>query len=295
EMKNHDIWEYRLTFNEGQIERMLMHAWELQNTYFDYYYLKENCSYHLLSLLEIADPDLHLTDRFRGWTIPTDTVRLLTEQPGLVTETVYRPSRSTQIQRKMELLSEQEERLLHALIRDPIAIQSDRFAALPINRQAFVLDTAYDYIRYRSVSDDNNQGGYKKMQEELLSARSALRVRTEGVKIKPKTAAPEKGHRTLRVGVGAGLRGDDESFEELAVRAAYHDLLDDETGYIPDSQIEIMNIRVRYDNKADKVSLNRLTLASIISLFPLDPLFRKPSWKLNDPRLQAEGFAEHVV
>ena len=100
DIENRDIWEYRLNFSDGQIRRMLMHAWELGNASFDYYFFKENCSYHLLSLLEVADPSLSLTDRFLFWTVPADTVRLITQQPGLVGEIAYRPSRSTQIRRK---------------------------------------------------------------------------------------------------------------------------------------------------------------------------------------------------
>src|SRR5439155_965886 len=84
DIENRDIWEYRLNFSDGQIRRMLMHAWELGNASFDYYFFKENCSYHLLSLLEVADPSLSLTDRFLFWTVPADTVRLITQQPVLV-------------------------------------------------------------------------------------------------------------------------------------------------------------------------------------------------------------------
>ncbi len=47
-----------------------MHAWELGNAYFDYFFFKENCSYHLLTLLDYADPTLHLTDEFPFWTVP---------------------------------------------------------------------------------------------------------------------------------------------------------------------------------------------------------------------------------
>jgi hypothetical protein len=65
DIENRDIWEYRLNLTEPQIRRLLMHAWELGNASFDYYFFKENCSYHLLSLLEYADPSLHLTDQFR--------------------------------------------------------------------------------------------------------------------------------------------------------------------------------------------------------------------------------------
>jgi hypothetical protein len=40
----------------GRSAGLLMHAWELGNASFDYFFFKENCSYHLLSLLEYADP-----------------------------------------------------------------------------------------------------------------------------------------------------------------------------------------------------------------------------------------------
>ena len=82
DIENRDIWEYRLSFNGDQIRRLLMHAWELGNASFDYYFFKENCSYHLLSILEYADPSLHLTDRIVFLTVPADTLLLLAAQPG---------------------------------------------------------------------------------------------------------------------------------------------------------------------------------------------------------------------
>ena len=74
DIENRDMWEYRLNLTPAQIDRLLMHAWELGNAYFDYFFFKENCSYHILSLLEYADPTLHLRDHFHFWTIPADTV-----------------------------------------------------------------------------------------------------------------------------------------------------------------------------------------------------------------------------
>ena len=84
DIENRDIWEYKLNLTDEQLHKLLMHAWELGNAYFDYFFFKENCSYHLLSLLEAANPDWHLTDQFVLWTVPADTVRLMTLQPGLV-------------------------------------------------------------------------------------------------------------------------------------------------------------------------------------------------------------------
>lgn len=281
DMENRDIWEYRLNFTEDQIRRMLMHAWELGNTTFTYYFFKQNCSYQLLPLLEIADPELHLTDSFWFWTIPADTVRLITSVPGLVREVTYRPARGTQIRQKRDRLSSEERRLLTEIDRDPsAAIESEPFNALPANRQAFLLDIAYDYTRYQTAKEETGPEAIKKKQRLLLARRSGLRVQSPAVRFEPTTVPPEQGHETARVGLGLGWR-EGEPFEELSIRPAYQDLLDDETGYTPGAQIELMNARIRHYNHQDKTVLHSLSFANIISLFPLDPLFKKPSWKVS--------------
>jgi len=63
DFENRDIWEYRLQLTAAQTERLLMHVWELKESYFDYFFFTENCAYQLLPLLEVANPELHLTDR----------------------------------------------------------------------------------------------------------------------------------------------------------------------------------------------------------------------------------------
>ena len=280
DIENRDIWEYRLNFDERQIRRLLMHAWELGNASFDYFFFKENCSYHLLSLLEYADPSLHLTDQFLFWTVPADTVRLLAAQPGLVSDIAFRPSRVTLIRRKRELLSESEQGLVKRLVRDASASQSEEVRALPLPRQAFVLDVASDYVRYTGERDEDLAVVSRERNRQILTARSLLRIPSKDLTILPFAMQPELGHKTSRVTVGGGWRNDD-TFEELSVRAGYHDLLDPEPGYTPNAQIELGSISLRHYNRADQTRIERATLVNVLSLSPIDNLFYAPSWKLN--------------
>ncbi len=107
DLENRDMWEYELNLSVAEIEQLLMHAWELGPTRFDYFFLDENCSYHLLSLLDAARPGLRLTDDFPLWAIPGDTVRAVADRAGLVRSVVYRPARSTVLRHRQELLSAQ--------------------------------------------------------------------------------------------------------------------------------------------------------------------------------------------
>ncbi len=280
DIENRDIWEYRLNLSEVQLRRLLMHAWELGNAYFDYFFFKENCSYHLLSLLDYADPELHLTDEFMYWTIPADTIRLIASKPGLVSGTAYRPSRSNVIRRKRESLPANERALAHRLTRDLETLRSEEFARLSASRKAFLLDLASDYLRYQIDTSDSPPAELKERNRALLVERSRIRIPSEDFMVAPFAKRPELGHRTLRAGVGGGWRNND-TFEEATVRAGYHDLLDPEVGYTPDAQIEIGSITARHYNRADQTRIERATLANVLSLSPIDSAFGAPSWKVN--------------
>jgi hypothetical protein len=280
DIENRDIWEYRLNLTDAQVRRLLMHVWELGEASFDYFFFKENCAYQLLPLLEVANPAWRLTDQFRFWTIPGDMVRLLTEQPGLVGEVAYRPARTTLIRRRFEQLSPKERTLFQRILHDSAVLADPAFHKLPRDRQALLLDLASDYLRYQSVTDVQRTEIYQARDREVLMARSALKIPSADMPVEPFVTRPDLGHRTTRFGVAAGYR-QDEWFEEVNLRAAYHDVLDPEPGYAPGYQIELLSGAVRHYERSAQTRLERFTLANMLSLTPVDALFQSPSWKVN--------------
>jgi hypothetical protein len=280
DIENRDIWEYRLNLSDAQLRRLLMHAWELGNAYFDYFFFKENCSYHLLALLDYADPTLHLTDEFLFWTVPADTVRLIASKPGLVSSIAYRPSRSNLIRRKRESSTSTERALADRIAQNVGAVTSPEFAQLSLERKAFLLDLASDYLRYRIDTTESAPPEWRERNRAVLTARSQLRIPSDPFTVVPFAKQPELGHKTSRASLGGGWRNND-TFEELTVRAGYHDLLDPEIGYTPDAQIELASISLRHYNRADETRIERATFANVLSLSPIDALFHAPSWKIN--------------
>jgi hypothetical protein len=278
DIENRDIWEYRLDLTQQQVTRLLMHTWEMGNAYFDYFFFDENCSFHILGLVEAAEPSIHLLDRFPLHVIPVDTVKLLSES-GLVAEVVSRPSRSTLVRRKREAMKEEERGWLNRLVADPDALKSEGFRGLSPERQAFVLETASDYLLMRGSGAADEGVPFREKNKAILAARSRLKVIPTDVPIEPYVKRPDLGHGTSRVGIGAGWRND-RAFEEINVRAAYHDLLDPEYGYTPDAQIEVMSLAVRHYHNDSQARLERFIPLDMISLAPMDALFQAPSWKL---------------
>lgn len=279
DLENRDIWEYQLNLTDAQIQRLLMHLWELENSFFDYFFFKENCAYHIIALIEIAVPELHFTDRFRAWTVPADTVRFLAAQPGLIKQVTYRPAPSTQLQQKWETLSAEERMVFTQILRDPTTTTTPTFTNLAPARQTFLVDLAIDYLQYQRVTKKQQSDSGRDQIHVLLLARSRLPTESAEFSLQPFVTRPDLGHGSLRAGFGFGWqRGD--WFMEFTARAGYHDLLDPAQGYTPDAQIAVLDVRLRHYPERNRFHLERLTLVDMLSLSPLNALFLAPSWKV---------------
>jgi hypothetical protein len=274
-----DLWDYRLNLTAAQMDDLIRHGWEMGSTHFNYYFFTKNCSYQLLTLLEAADETLDVSSGFFWGVIPADTVRVLLAQPGFAEPPLYRPSFVTEIKARRARQTAAELALATRLGREVSEEGLKSLESLPKERQALILESANDYLRYR-------KGFYLDQSTETLSAVHTL-LRARGRLGLPPAAAEiarplplEAGHDSARAGLGAGAssRG---SFEEVAWRAALHDLEAVDDGYIPYSQLEMAAGRLRINNKAAEIYVERFDIVSIVSMSPWDPWVRNPSWKLS--------------
>ncbi|MBI3774799.1 MAG: DUF4105 domain-containing protein [Gammaproteobacteria bacterium] len=279
-LENRDIWEYQLNFTAEEIERLLMHAWELGQVRFDYYFFDENCAYHLLSLFEAARPSLEFTRRFHGWVIPADTVRALAEQEGMVRKIVYRPADNTWLRFQLAQLNETEQDWVAALAAGERVAGDTLFTEQAAERRSMILEAAYKYLRHQYTAGDVDAEQSARRSRELLLARSRLpEARDSGDPPTPHVT-PDRGHGTVRVAFAAGVANTLDVFE-VKLRPAYHDLLDFQGGYTRGAQIDFMDVGLRVVEGSQRLQLNELTLIDIFSLSPRDRFFHPISWKIS--------------
>jgi len=276
DMENRDLWEYELALAPHELERVVLHLWELLPAYYQYYFFDENCSYHLLGLLQVARPELELTAPFRWWALPVDTVRVVAAQPGLVARTVYRPANATIIAARLKNLSQEERSIAKnvSLGREP---SSEALRGRAPERAAAVLETSYDYLNYRRAGGKRDVADPANLARELLFARSRVAVPSQSPALDPGTP-PEQGHRTSRASLGTGSR-DGQAFQELTLRPTYHDVIDADAGYVRGAQIEFFDSAFRhYNNGATRVE--RFVPVDILSIAPRDEFFQPRSWRV---------------
>jgi hypothetical protein len=280
DMENRDVWEYELNLSPQEIDRVLMHLWELGPIYFDYYFFDENCSYYLLELLEAARPDLNLTAPFRWWAIPSDTVRELVKQPGLVKRTVYRPSNATVIRHRLELMTAAERDLVNPLARGHIAPADPALTTLPPISQARVLEVSHDYLDYLRASGKAPAETSAELARGLLLERSRIAASADDPPVPVPDARPDQGHGTSRVSLGGGRR-DGANFVELQARPVYHDLMDPEPGYVRGAQIEFFDFAVRDYSAGIGARVEDITPLRIVSVSPRNEFFDPLSWNID--------------
>lgn len=279
--ESRDLWEYELDMTPNEMDYLLRHLWELGDIYFDYYYFQENCSYHMLTVLEAANPEWHLTDDFIFSVIPSDTVKVLVEQPGLVAKVHYRPAILSKMNHKIEQMESAERGVLYDLVEDKSALEEDAYNSLKVPEKALVLDAYLDYLEHLYIQDRAvNPMAPIRISQDILLERAQLehtRGDTETVRF---STPPEEGHGTDRFRAAVGLN-DNELFQEIGYRPALHDLLARDTGYERHSQILMMDGLYRYYYETKRLRVERFRFIDIITLTPFEPIFKKPSWKVN--------------
>ena len=281
EYNNHesrDIWEYQLTMTASEVRKILLHVWEIEtNSYFDYYFFSENCAYHLLSLLEVARPQLNITDYFL-YMAPADSIKKVMAITGLIKAVHFRPSLRRQVSAHYARLNDRQRSLAQAIVHD---------STPPPTSDPHVLDTAIAHLNHLKLSTNSKHSSSEKLNQLLLK-RSRLPQTPPPSPLSPATNRPDWGHDSRlvewRSGVSQNQGGRNNFFQEFHFQTAYHDLMANGRGYEPFSEILFPSITLRYQHS--KWFFEQLNLLQITSLYPSNPIDHKFSWGLKLRLLQ---------
>ncbi len=281
-IENRDLWEYSLNLDSVAIDRLLAHLWELRTVRFDYFFFDENCSFQLLALLEAARPDLRLTPGFKLWALPTDTIRRLQEQDGLVGSVTFRPALRTGLDQRIADLSVAEEVALNRFL---LQGRSWEFAGadLSATSRAKVLEIGHDWLYYHYRSGGGERGDLLERAHHVLAARAALGGTVQFAPARQPAVGPTQGHASRRAHSGVALRRAAHSTTatlHFGLRPAFHDLLDPAAGYLPGAQIEFFNLDLGYLPDRQRLQVERFVALDIQSIVRRDAYFRPWSWRV---------------
>ncbi|HKM37290.1 MAG TPA: DUF4105 domain-containing protein [Thiopseudomonas sp.] len=286
-MEYRDIWEYQLDLNKEEADQFVRHIWETKDTFFDYFFFDENCSYRLLALLDASSERIDVTDDFMFTALPVDTIRAL-QKRGLVEDTEYRPSAASKMEHKSQQISGPALEQAKKLVEQDDDIQQS-LAEFSEHEQAQILELAYAYARYLAVKKKQANPELRKRTVNLLSARAKLPVSAVFDDVPVPAYRDDQGHLSQRLQFKAGSTFSDErnssrsnrlGFVDLNYRAAFHEVMDLPQGFVPGSQIQMGNLKLRlWDGGA--VRLQQFQIVDILSLSHQTHLQQPTAWSVS--------------
>ncbi|MCB9072355.1 MAG: DUF4105 domain-containing protein [Bdellovibrionaceae bacterium] len=276
-----DLWEYNLNLSQEELELAIAHIWELGFTYFNYYFFTSNCSYHILTLLDVAAPRLNLVDQLSFWVIPADTIKAAWRTQGLVQDVVYRPSLQNQLGTRLSKLKTDEEMQAYSQLQATWNAGNLPQNLSPEDR-AKVLDAAidkYDLINFRKLIDKN--APEHETKNKLLIARSHLPSTPSDPILARDDQKPHLSHDSIRFSFSNLTDNYGQNAFEVTQRFALHDLADPVDGYPRSAMIEFFKLTVNggYKNSS-KFFIRNIDLFSVQTINPFTTIDKPISWKI---------------
>lgn len=268
DLEQRDVWEYTLKLSQKEIDRLVLHIFEIRHFHADYFFLAENCSYNLLWLIEIAKEKSGLINTFNHKAIPIDTLRAVISE-DLIKKTIYRPSKRAEILALSEPIS-----------NNPIALnfaKSDEYNLSEIENlskkeKIASLELATALLQIRRSDNEISKKEYLPQFLKILRSRSKLgKVAKEEI---PQPSAPIEGHYSAKTTLSIGNKA---SFK-ARTKVAYHDIYDNDRGYISGAYINFFDTAIKYKDK--KLQLEEINILEIKSYAIQDAIFKPISWEV---------------
>ncbi|MDA9556641.1 DUF4105 domain-containing protein [Vibrio sp.] len=275
DIESRDIWEYPLTLSKAEVRRIMLHLWEMNQAEFDYYFLDENCAYHQLALLQLANQDLDLVSDFKVYAIPSDTVKLLVDNE-LTSPVHYRESFGTRLNHQSQIINDRIYLAAKALKDDNMYPSSDAFSD---NELVQIYEFAYEWLNFELYDLGLNRRHTAKTLTNILIKRSQLEEGSPFPAVNVPKHSPDQGHDSTRIGLTRNHYQTRDDAYSLEWRPAYHDLYDRQGGYIPGAKINFLNTNISVDDNQN-VRLEQLLLLDFMSLAPSNRVFDSMGWSI---------------
>jgi hypothetical protein len=272
-MESRDLWEYHLNFTPEETGVALDHLWELAwNTHFDYYFLDENCSFHIMAIFEVAKLDWDLIDKVGVYLSPAESVKIVQRIPGAIIKSHFRPSTHQVMQSKINALTKRQKQSLAAVL--------NKSKNLNTEKDPYVLEAAASYLAFKKGTSEVEDKPLLAELKNVLIARSKLKITKEVPAEVNYSSDPLGSHGQSKVQVAVTKLKHQESVE-FKYRMGLHGNYDDPKGYARFSKVEFGSFSLSYLTESKEVRVKSIQAINMRALVPWTEVTRPFSWGFN--------------
>ncbi len=266
-----DIWEYKMNLSPEQVDFLIDHLLEFQDSYVPYYFLDENCSYWLLEVLDTLSEDFDFSSNFHDVTIPLDVLKLLHSKENFLISEKYRDSLEKKFKHTYSNLNSAEKNK----IKNIIAASDLNIEQVIPAASAQLLDASLDYL---AIQEYRQQKDYKDLKYKIAIARSRLgQIPMQEI---PKPISPLNSHDSFQIYLSAGV-ADQRPISRIKFRRTFHDMLSSDVGISEYSHLEAFSAELQYNHQLKQLDIWEAKLLKITSTKPVTALNTPLSWKVD--------------
>lgn len=268
EGEGRDIWEYELAISPEEAKFLMAHYWEMRyQASFSYYFLDDNCSYLVLSLLDSTRPDWKINQTDPPYVVPLETVKQVMSIPGAVKNVNYRPSIRKRAEKAYDRLdSSQKSEVINLLNQKREPEKSF---------DPHVLNTvALNNFSLKSQNDGKLAPADEELLDKTLLRLSKLDTSLVNNSVK-RPGHPFESHDVKQLGFALG--NDDTTYLQFHFRIGLHDMTDFSRGYLDYSELVLLDFKARWQE--ERLSLYHVELFDLGVLRPTTLRDKSYSWR----------------
>ena len=237
--ESRDLWELKLRLNPKEVRQLVLHFWELTfNAQIPYYFIDENCSFRLLTMIEAVKPEIHLSSALSLVVLPAETMRAVLESGLAEPVPHFRASILRRLNYKLAKFSSDEG---HKFSRD-----AGEIAALREESNPRVIDALLDYWLYKNyrVQAKLPVAEAQMMDATYLQASKLtmpVSIADQEIESVEGLRAPFEGHRPRWAEASAGVL-EARAVANLKFRSGVHPFWSNDPGYQDITAIEYLGI-----------------------------------------------------
>lgn len=283
--ESRDIWEIDLNLTQEEVDFFIDHLWEISRYAKPYYFIKKNCSFHLLRVMEAIRPELNLVQYHGFETLPHESIRTFIQAGTTQSDNRFYPS----LKRKMIQLFDQMNSKQMSQFRKG---QTD-LSELQLIDDPVVLDALiYHWQMINYQKNLKLEGQQKDLMEATFKRRSLIEISSNHnlmVSQDNGPLAPYNGHRPQQINVSMT----DQNSTRLSYRHGVHGFYQSSQGFDDFSSIEYLGLKYQFQNSDTKNYQYQFLFADIRSFESTEDYEPKKSWLISS-KLNSRSFHRKI-
>lgn len=264
------LWTHQLALDASQLQRLQAHIHELRQTRITYFFQSYNCATLVRHMLAVARPDM--LDGPDWWTTPKDVLRQA-QHIGLISDASVQTPARWQVRSLAGSLPAQRVQQVARAIEQRNASQTLPAADMDEPTGFLSLLLAQALLRHQTTGKPTDDAlNDDARRTELNQLQSQQRLRYPNLQLNadtrrdPALSPPER-----QAGLGWLKRGGRDHLQ-LRFLPVSHTLSDDNRQHFSENELRLFDSSWLVDARTGHLSLDRLTVYSVQSLLPWEPL-----------------------